>query len=49
MRLFIILFLVLAPLSAAWPEPLNTGSTAPDWSLQTKDGETLNYYEDSDN
>src|SRR5690606_39321373 len=49
MRFLIILFLVFTPLSAAWSEPLNVGSTAPDWSLKTKEGETLSYYEDSDN
>lgn len=49
MRYFIILFLALAPLSTAWPEPLNAGSTAPDWSLKTKAGETIDYYQVSDN
>ena len=49
MRYFIILFLALAPVSATWAEPLNVGSTAPDWSLKTKEGETINYYQDSEN
>ena len=49
MRFLIILFLALTPLSAAWSEPVNIGSIAPDWSLKTKEGETLSYYEDSDN
>lgn len=49
MRFLIILFLALAPLSATRAEPLNIGSTAPDWSLKTKEGETLGYYADSEN
>ncbi len=49
MRYLIILFLALTPLSTAWSEPLIVGSTAPDWSLKTKEGETIDYYQDSDN
>jgi thiol-disulfide isomerase/thioredoxin len=49
MRYFIILFLAFIPLSSAWSEPLSVGSTAPDWSLKAKGGETIDYYQDSDN
>ena len=49
MRFIIILFLAFTPLSATWAEPLNVGSIAPDWSLKTGEGETINYYQDSEN
>jgi len=49
MRYLIILFLVFTPLSAIRAEPLNVGSMAPDWSLKNREGETINYYQDSDN
>jgi cytochrome c biogenesis protein CcmG, thiol:disulfide interchange protein DsbE len=49
MRNFIIIVLALLPLTSAWPQPVNIGSTAPNWSLQTKAGETIDYYQDSDN
>ncbi len=48
MRYFIIFCFYLLPVSASYSEPVNFGSTAPDWSLQTKDNETLNFYGDSD-
>ena len=48
MRYFTILLLFLFPFASAFSEPLNIGSTAPNWSLQTKENETIDYYQDSD-
>lgn len=49
MRNSIIIFIALLPLSPAWSQPLNVGSTAPNWTLQTRESETIDYYQDSDN
>lgn len=49
MRYFIIIIFSLLPLAPAWSQPLNVGSTAPDWSLQTGEDGTIDYYQDSDN
>jgi cytochrome c biogenesis protein CcmG, thiol:disulfide interchange protein DsbE len=49
MRLLKIFFFTLIPLAPAWSQPLNVGSTATDWSLQTGTGEIIEYYQDSDN
>ena len=45
--IFLTLSFFLVTGHAAEP-PLGVGKTAPDWSLTTGEGETLNYYEDSD-
>lgn len=47
MRYFIFFLFTLLPFSAVQAQPLNVGDTAPNWSLQNKDGETVDYYEDS--
>ena len=49
MRYFIIIVFTLLPFSAAWPETPIIGSPAPDWSLQTGEDETIDYYQDSAN
>lgn len=49
MRYFKIIILTLLPLAPAWSQPLNAGSTAPAWTLQTGEDETIDYYQDSDN
>lgn len=48
MRYLIILCFTFLPFAESYSEPVNFGSTAPDWSLPTKDGETINYYDDSE-
>lgn len=49
MRIFNLLLACLLPFSITAAElPLNVGNTAPDWSLENKAGEALDYYEDSD-
>jgi len=49
MHYLFILLLSLMPLSAAWSEPVIVGSTAPDWTLNNKDGKPVEYYKDSEN
>ena len=49
MRYLIILIFTLLPISSAWSQPVNFGDTAPDWELKNKEGETVNYYQDSEN
>ena len=49
MRYLIIFIFALLPLAPAWSQPLNVGSTAPAWALQTGEGETIDYYQDSEN
>jgi thiol-disulfide isomerase/thioredoxin len=52
MRLFLLLLLSisvsLSTLSHADELPLNIGGTAGNWSLQTNQSETLDYYQDSE-
>lgn len=51
MRLFLLLLLSfsLVPLSQAQADelPVNVGGIAPNWSLQTRQSESLDYYQDS--
>ena len=47
-RYLIILVLSLLPYTLVQSQPLNQGATAPDWTLQNKEGEEINYYQDSD-
>ena len=47
MRLLFVLALGLLSASPVFSQPLNVGDTAPDWTLENKKGETVNYYEDS--
>jgi len=49
MRYLLIVIFSLLALAPAWSQPLNVGSTAPNWSLQTGGGETIDYYQDSEN
>lgn len=46
MRLLLILLLSISLAHAE--APLSIGGTAADWTLQTGEGESLNYYEDSE-
>lgn len=48
MRYLTILLLTLLPISASFSQVITVGSTAPNWTLQTKDDETLDYYQDSE-
>ena len=48
MRFFLILVITLIPVSLAWSQPLTIGSTATNWSLQTKEDKTIDYYQDSE-
>jgi len=49
MRIFFVLLFSLLTFSSAYAEPpLTIGGTAPNWSLQNKDGETVDYYTDSE-
>lgn len=48
MRILLIFCLSLLPVAVTWSETVNIGDTAPDFSLPDKDGNTLNYYTDSD-
>lgn len=49
MRHLIFFLFTLVPLTPVWAQPINVGDTAPDWSLQNQEGETVNYYQDSEN
>lgn len=48
MRLLLVLVFTLLPASAAFPRPPNVGDVAPDWTLENKEGESVNYYEASE-
>lgn len=49
MRIFFVLLFSFISFSSAFAEPpLTVGGTAPNWTLQTKDGEPLDYYQDSE-
>lgn len=49
MRYFVLIIITLLPFSPVWSQSPNVGSNAPAWSLQTGDGNTIDYYEDSEN
>lgn len=49
MRIFFVLLLSLLSFSSVYAEPpLNVGGTAENWTLDSKEGEPLNYYQDSE-
>lgn len=49
MQYLITLFLSLALTAPVIAAPVNIESQAPDWTLQTPEGESVNYYQDSEN
>ena len=49
MHIFITLFLTLVLSVSVSAAPVNLNSQAPDWTLQTPEGESINYYQDSEN
>ena len=48
MRILAFLFITLLTFTSANAAPLNLGGTAENWSLETSEGETLDYYADSE-
>lgn len=49
MRYFLLIIITLLPFSPVWSQSPGVGASAPAWSLQTGEGNTIDYYEDSEN
>jgi len=49
MRYMLILFMSVIPLTTAFSAPLKVGDEAPNWQLENSEGETIDYYKDSEN